>query len=424
MALICQAGWPGYSRAMTDLIPVISGLSKKTDSKIVMVVLDGVGGLPMTPGGPTELEAAQTPNLDALAAHSQLGLLELVGPGLTPGSGPGHLSLFGYDPLIYTVGRGALSAVGIGVKLNAGDVAVRGNFATLGEARTVLDRRAGRPSTEKNVQIVELLQAAIPEIDNTPVEIYTESEHRFVVVFRAGTEPLGANISDVDPQVTGVPPRDAQANDEASQKTANLVNAFVQRAEAALSAEPQVNGVLFRGYSDVPHFPQFSDVYKLSAACIAGYPMYKGLASLVGMSVLDVDSVEDAPEGKLDALRQSWNDYDFFFFHVKKTDSTGEDGNFDAKVKKIEAFDAILPEILALNPDVLCIVGDHSTPSKLASHSWHPVPVLIHGGHGRSDLAARFTETEGQRGSLGLRPGTALMPLLMANALKLEKYGA
>ncbi|WP_261663399.1 2,3-bisphosphoglycerate-independent phosphoglycerate mutase [Deinococcus sp. Marseille-Q6407] len=409
---------------MTDLIPVISDLSKKTDTKIVLVVLDGVGGLPMTPGGPTELEAAKTPFLDALAAQSQLGQLELVGPGITPGSGPGHLSLFGYEPLQYTVGRGALSAVGIGVKLNAGDVAVRGNFATLAPDRIILDRRAGRPSTEKNEEIVAKLRAAITEIDATPVEIYTESEHRFVVVFRAGTEPLGANISDVDPQVTGVAPRIAQADDEASQKTANLVNQFVERAEAALQGEPQVNGVLFRGYSDVPHFPQFNDVYKLTAACIAAYPMYKGLASLVGMNVLDVESVEDAPEGKLEALKREWDNYDFFFFHVKKTDSTGEDGNFDAKVKKIELFDSILPEILALNPDVLAVVGDHSTPSKLKSHSWHPVPVLIHGSHGRNDDALRFTEKEAAKGSLGLRHGTALMPLLMANALKLEKYGA
>ena len=408
----------------TDLIPVIQHLAKKTPSKIVLVVLDGVGGLPLTPGGPTELEAAQTPNLDALAAQSQLGQLELVGPGITPGSGPGHLSLFGYDPLTYTVGRGALSAVGIGVKLNAGDVAVRGNFATLGAGRSVEDRRAGRPTTEKNAEIVARLREAISDIDGTPTEIYTESEHRFVAVFRAGAEPLGARISDVDPQVTGVPPREAQAEDAASERTAHLINEFVRRAEAALADELQVNGVLFRGYSDVPHFPQFGDVYKLDAACIAAYPMYKGLASLVGMQVLEVDSVEDAPEGKLEALKREWDNHDFFFFHVKKTDSTGEDGNFEAKVKKIEAFDAILPQFLTLGPDVLAVVGDHSTPSKLSSHSWHPVPVLIHGGHGRGDDAARFTEREAARGSLGLRHGTALMPLLMANALKLEKYGA
>lgn len=409
---------------MTDYIPTIASLSKKTPSKIVMVVLDGVGGLPLQLHGPTELEAAETPFLDALAAESQLGLLELVGPGITPGSGPGHLSLFGYDPLSYTVGRGALSAVGIGAKLNAGDVAVRGNFATLGEGRTVLDRRAGRPTTEQNVAVVEKLRAAIPNIGGTPVEIYTESEHRFVVIFRAGQQALGANISDVDPQVTGVPPKDAQAEDAASQVTANLVNEFVRMAEATLADEAQINGVLFRGYSDVPHFPQFSDIYNLNAACIAGYPMYKGLASLVGMNVLDVDSVEDAPEGKIDALRRAWNDFDFFFFHVKKTDSTGEDGDFDAKVKKIEAFDRILPQILALGPDVLCVVGDHSTPSVMGTHSWHPVPVLIRAPFGRRDRAERFTEAEAQKGTIGLRSGTHLMPLLLANAGKLEKFGA
>ncbi|ANE42539.1 2,3-bisphosphoglycerate-independent phosphoglycerate mutase [Deinococcus puniceus] len=410
---------------MSDLLDTVRGLAKKTDSKILMVVLDGVGGLPLTLGGDTELATAKTPNLDALAAASQLGLAELVGAGITPGSGPGHLSLFGYDPLHYVVGRGALSAVGIGVKLGAGDVAVRGNFATLGAGRIVDDRRAGRPSDEKNVEIVAKLREAIAEIDGTPVEIYTESEHRFVVVFRAvGGVALGANISDVDPQDTGVQPMTAVAHDEAGAKTAQLVNTFVARAEAALSAEPQVNGVLFRGYSDVPHFPSFDAAYQLRAACIASYPMYKGLASLVGMDVLPVEGHEDALEGKVAALTENWAKYDFFYFHVKKTDSTGEDGDFAAKVKKIELFDALLPQLLALKPDVLCIVGDHSTPSKLASHSWHPVPFLIHAEHGRKDVANRYTEEEAGRGSLGLRKGTDIMPLLMANALKLNKYGA
>lgn len=410
---------------MSDLLDVVRGLSKKTESKIVLVVLDGVGGLPLEQGGETELGSAKTPNLDKLAADSQMGLVELVGAGITPGSGPGHLSLFGYDPLKYVVGRGALSAVGIGVKLNSGDVAVRGNFATLGAGRVIDDRRAGRPSDEKNAEIVAKLKAAIPDIDGVPVEIYTESEHRFVVVFRAKAgEPLGANIGDVDPQVTGVQPMSAVAHDPASEKTAGLINTFVERAEVALKDEPQVNGVLFRGYSDVPHFPSFEDVYKLDAACIASYPMYKGLASLVGMNVLNVEGHEDALEGKVQTLKDNWDKYDFFFFHVKKTDSTGEDGNFAEKVHKVEIFDELLPQILALNPDVLAIVGDHSTPSKLQSHSWHPVPFLIHNGHGRYDPAQRFTEAEGLKGTLGLRKGTDVMPLLMANALKLNKYGA
>ncbi|MCP2015367.1 2,3-bisphosphoglycerate-independent phosphoglycerate mutase [Deinococcus sp. HSC-46F16] len=414
---------------MSDLMDTIRTIAKKTDSKILMVVLDGVGGLPLTVNGDTELATAQTPNLDALALESQLGQVELVGAGITPGSGPGHLSLFGYDPLRYVVGRGALSAVGIGVRLRAGDVAVRGNFASLGVGRVIADRRAGRPSDEKNAEIVAKLRAAIPEIDGTPVEIYTESEHRFVVVFRSqgvdeAGQGLGANLSDVDPQVTGVPPQTAVGGDPASERTAFLVNEFVARAEAALAEEPQVNGVLFRGYSDVPHFPSFADTYGLRAACIASYPMYKGLASLVGMDVLEVEGEEDALDGKVAALAAHWAEYDFFYFHVKKTDSTGEDGDFHAKVKKVELFDALLPRLRELQPDVLCIVGDHSTPSKLASHSWHPVPLLINSRYGRKDMAARYTEEEAQKGSLGLRRGTDVMPLLMANALKLQKYGA
>ncbi|WP_425145639.1 2,3-bisphosphoglycerate-independent phosphoglycerate mutase [Deinococcus sp.] len=406
------------------MLDTIKALAKKTDSKILLVVLDGVGGLPLELGGETELATARTPNLDALAVPSQLGQVELVGAGITPGSGPGHLSLFGYDPLKFVVGRGALSAVGIGVKLGYGDVAVRGNFATLGAGRIVEDRRAGRPSDEKNVEIVGKLRAAIPELLGVKVEIYTESEHRFVVVFRNPGTPLGANLSDIDPQATGVQPMVAQPHDQASAKTAELVNAFVVQAEVALSGEVQVNGVLFRGYSDVPHFPSFDDIYQLRAACIASYPMYKGLASLVGMDVLEVEGHEDALAGKVAALQQHWHDYDFFYFHVKKTDSTGEDGDFAEKVHKIELFDELLPELLALEPDVIAIVGDHSTPSKLMSHSWHPVPLLIRSEYARKDHAVRYTEEEAAKGTLGLRRGTDLMPLLMANALKLQKYGA
>ncbi|WP_293913829.1 2,3-bisphosphoglycerate-independent phosphoglycerate mutase [Deinococcus sp.] len=406
------------------MIDTIRELAKKTDEKILMVVLDGVGGLPLELGGDTELASAKTPNLDALARTSQLGAVELVAAGITPGSGPGHLSLFGYDPLRFVVGRGALSAVGIGVKLSAGDVAVRGNFATLMDGRIIEDRRAGRPSDAKNAEIVATLRGTIQTINGIPVEIYTESEHRFVVVFRAQGTPLGANLSDVDPQETGVAPLVAAGHDEASTPTAALVNAFVAQAEVALKGEPQVNGVLFRGYSDVPHFPSFQDIYQLRAACIASYPMYKGLASLVGMDVLDVQGEEDALQGKVDALKTHWAEYDFFYFHVKKTDSTGEDGDFAAKVKKIELFDALLPQLLALEPDVICIVGDHSTPSKLSTHSWHPVPLLIRSQYGRRDPAVRYTEDEALNGSLGLRRGTDVMPLLMANALKLQKYGA
>ncbi|SDF21539.1 phosphoglycerate mutase [Thermus arciformis] len=404
-----------------DLFPVFKELAQKTPSKILLIVLDGVGGLPLEPGGPTELEAAKTPNLDRLAEESALGLLTPVYPGLAPGSGPGHLALFGYDPFRYVVGRGALSALGLGADFREGDVALRGNFATLAEGK-VVDRRAGRPSTEENQRVIAKLKEAIPRIEDVEVHFYTESEHRFLVILRG--EGLEDRVTDTDPQKTGLPPLKAQALDEASEKTARIVNLLSERIQEVLEDEPRMNGALFRGASKRPSFPRMGEVYGLTPAAIASYPMYKGLASLVGMEVLPVEGEGDALEGKLKALRENWGRYDFFYFHVKKTDAMGEDGNFWGKVEKIERFDALLPEILSLGPDVLAITGDHSTPALLKAHSWHPVPLLLKAPYLRADEARRFTEREAQRGSLGHLRGVELMPLLLAHAGKLLKYGA
>lgn len=408
-----------------DMLPVIAELSQKTPSKILLVVLDGVGGLPQTPGGPTELAAAHTPNLDALAKESALGLLTPVYPGLAPGSGPGHLSLFGYDPFQYLVGRGALSAIGIGADFQDGDVGVRGNFATLDAQGLVVDRRAGRPSDAENMRVVGKLEAAITEIEGVRVSFYTESEHRFVVILRGAG--LGEKVSDTDPQKTGVAPLPSHphdATDAASAKTARVLNTLTARIREVLQGEPQINGALFRGISEKPRFPSMAEVYKVRPACVASYPMYKGVASLVGMDVLPVEGVEDAPQGKVKALQAHWNEYDFFYLHFKKTDSTGEDGNFVEKAHKVELFDHLLPELLALKPDVLAITGDHSTPSVLKAHSWHPVPLLLHAPLLRNDPAQRFTEDEAAKGSLGHLRGVELMPLLLAHAGKLQKYGA
>jgi 2,3-bisphosphoglycerate-independent phosphoglycerate mutase len=357
-----------------------------------------------------------------LAGESALGLLTPVYPGLTPGSGPGHLALFGYDPFRYLVGRGALSALGLGVDFRDGDVALRGNFATLGPDGQVLDRRAGRPSTEENQRVVAKLQEAIPRIEDVAVYFYTESEHRFLVVLRG--EGLGDGLTDTDPQKTGLPPLEAQALDEASRKTARVVNLLSARIREVLRDEPKINGALFRGASRRPSFPSMTEVYGVRAAAIASYPMYKGLASLVGMEVLPVEGEGDAHEGKLKALRENWESYDFFYLHFKKTDAKGEDGDFPGKVAEIERFDALLPEILALKPDVLAITGDHSTPALLRAHSWHPVPLLLKAPYLRRDAAQRFTESEAAKGSLGHLRGMELMPLLLAHAGKLLKYGA
>ncbi len=411
-----------------DLLSELKGLSKKTPSKILLVVLDGVGGLPREPGGPTELAAAKTPNLDQLAERSALGLFTPVAPGIAPGSGPGHLSIFGYDPFKYQVGRGVLSALGLGIPLGPGDVAVRGNFATLSPDGTIKDRRAGRPPTEENRRVIEKLKAKIQEIDGVRVELYTESEHRFVLVLRG--EGLGARVTDTDPQSTGVPPRPAEPEDSGdanSAKTARILNRFVELAREALKDEPVIHGVLLRGVSQKPDFPKLPEVAKVRAAAIASYPMYRGVAELVGMEALGLREDEedpDRPRAKLEALRTAWEDYDLFYLHFKKTDSKGEDGDFEGKVERIELFDALLPELLALKPDVLLITGDHSTPAVLRAHSWHPVPVLLHAPYLRNDAARRFTEEEAAKGSLGALVGPVLLPLMLAHAGKLQKFGA
>lgn len=404
-----------------NLFPIYKELHQK-GGKILLVVLDGVGGLPLEPGGPTELEAAKTPNLDRLAEESTLGLLTPVYPGLTPGSGPGHLALFGYDPFRYVVGRGALSALGLGADFREGDVALRGNFATLDPEGKVVDRRAGRPSTEENQRVIAKLKEAIPRIEDVEVHFYTESEHRFLVILRG--EGLSDGITDTDPQKTGLPPLEAKPLNEASAKTARIVNLLSQRIREALKDEPRINGALFRGASQKPRFPSFQEVYGLRAAAVASYPMYKGLAALVGMEVLPVEGEGDAHEGKLKALRENWERFDFFYLHFKKTDAKGEDGDFWGKVGEIERFDALLPEILALGPDVLALTGDHSTPALLKAHSWHPVPLLLKGPFLRRDEARRFTEAEALKGSLGHLRGVELMPLLLAHAGRLLKYGA
>lgn len=410
-----------------DILPYLKEISKKTPSKILLVVLDGVGGLPREPGGPTELAAASTPNLDRLAQESALGLYTPVFPGLAPGSGPGHLALFGYDPLKYQVGRGVLSALGLGIPLGPQDVAARGNFATFDPEGRVLDRRAGRPSTEENRRVVARLREAIREIDGVEVEIHTESEHRFVVVLRG--EGLGDAVSDTDPQVTGVPAKEAEAisGDEPSRRTAAILNAFVRQARQILADEPVINGVLLRGISKRPNFPALGEVASVTPAAIASYPMYRGVAELVGMRALDLDVSEDDPDrprAKLEAIRSNWQAFDFFYLHFKKTDSKGEDGDFEGKVARIEMFDRLLPELLDLGPDVVAITGDHSTPAVLKAHSWHPVPLLIFGPHLRNDAARRFTEDEAQKGVLGQLRGTELLPLLLAHAGKLQKFGA
>ena len=397
-------------------------LKEKNDSKIVLLVADGLGGLPVEPGGPTELEAANTPNLDRWARKGVSGSMIPIKPGITPGSGPGHLGLFGYDPLKYLIGRGVLEASGIGFVVGPNDVAIRCNFATLDADGNITNRRGGagatdRLSNEEMIPRVEKLrQVSIPG-----VEIFVEPvrEHRFAVIFRA--EGLGGKVADTDPQKTGVPPLEPSADDYDSQRTAEVAKQFLAQARKLLADQTKANGLTMRGFSVKPDLPTYEEVYGVRAAAIAVYPMYKGLAGLVGMEIVGEPGSLDE---EIDVLKQAWGDYDFFFVHFKYTDSRGEDGNFQAKVEATEQFDAIVPRVEALEPDVVVVTGDHSTPAALSSHSWHPVPTLLVAGTCRPDACQAFGETEALSGGLGHFEAIYLMPLALAHAKRLAKFGA
>jgi len=401
-------GWTGK---LPDALTAESG------GKIVLLVADGLGGLPHPDTGLTELETAKTPNLDALVTAGATGLHVPIAPGLTPGSGPAHMGLFGYDPVEYLIGRGVLEALGIGFDLREGDVAVRINFATVNADGDITDRRAGRIANE----LCEELSARLDTIDLPGVELFFRpvKEHRAALVLRG--DGLVGDLNDTDPQATGVPPLSVTARRPEEERTAGLLNTFVAKAREMLVDQPKANAITLRGIAERTRIPTFGERFKLRAAAIAGYPMYRGVAGLVGMDVLPIAS---SPEAMATMLKENWDDFDFFFMHYKYTDSTGEDGNFDAKVKATEEFDTVVPGVRAVAPDVLLVTGDHSTPSALASHSWHPVPVAILSDSIRCDGSTTFGETACLTGSLGRMRAVDLMPLMLAHAGRLAKFGA
>lgn len=400
---------------------IVKELSVKTETKIVMLIMDGLGGCELEQGKPTELEAALTPNMDELVRGGICGLTDPVAPGIMPGSGPSHLALFGYNPVKHIIGRGVLAAAGVAFEMQPSDVAARGNFSTMDENGLITDRRAGRISTEKNAELCALLQDI--EIDGVKIYIKPVKEHRSVVVFRG--EGLHGKVTDSDPQQTGLAPLTMRAHDTGSetnsQKTAAIANKLSAEIRNRLKGLAPANFMLLRGFDAYPHLPSMHEIYKLDPAAIAVYPDYKGIARIVGMDIIETG---DDIQSEFTTLERNWANHDFFYIHIKKTDSYGEDGNFDAKVRIIEEVDNQIPRLMNLNPDVVIITGDHSTPSLLKNHSWHPVPALLHSARCRRDAATQFNETACLTGGIGRIQAVSLMPLAMANALKLVKFGA
>jgi 2,3-bisphosphoglycerate-independent phosphoglycerate mutase len=387
--------------------------------RIVLLVLDGLGGLPHKETGLTELESARTPNLDRLARTAALGMHLPVGAGITPGSGPGHLSLFGYDPIEHNIGRGVLSALGVGFEIRPGDIAIRLNFASIDADGRITDRRAGRPKDDENRRLVQKLQDNVKGPGGVDVFFASEKEHRAVLVVRG--RQLSAELNDTDPQEEGVPPLPASARKPEAEETAKLLQQILDSAFDVLSDEKVANAILARGIDAYHPFPTFFERYMLRARAIAKYPMYRGVARLVGM---DGARVPDSDAETVDVLAQGFNEYDFHFVHFKAMDSRGEDGDFEAKAKAIEAVDELMPRIEALKPDVMLITGDHSTPAAMRAHSWHPVPVMITSQWTRPQPDATFGERSCARGELGMVRGRDLMTLALAHAGRLAKYGA
>ncbi|HOB98260.1 MAG TPA: 2,3-bisphosphoglycerate-independent phosphoglycerate mutase [Verrucomicrobiota bacterium] len=411
-----------------NLDSLYSELTLPTKAKLALIVLDGLGDLAVVGQGEiTPLEAARTPNLDAFVAQGcAQGRMIPVAQGITPGSGPGHLALFGYDPIEYQVGRGVIEALGLGVHLKAGDVAARANFCSLDSKGIITDRRAGRIATDVCEELCAILSQGIkkagPKGSEVEVIIQPGKEHRFVVVFRG--EGLAGPLTSTDPNREGLPIAIAKPENEKSAaqvKTAKIVADFYKRALPLIAKHPRANGFLMRGIAHQPRIPLFQERYQLKAACLAVYPMYKGLAQLVGMT--KIEGPKTIAE-QFERYLAEYDNYDFFFIHYKYTDKAGEDGNFEAKKKAIEDFDAALPILLRKKPDVIAITGDHSTPCAVKGHSWHPQPVLVHSALSGSDKLERFTETGSNMGSLGVFKAKYLIRLMQANARMFDKFGA
>jgi len=397
---------------------IMKSLAIRTESKIILLVADGIGDIP-SKNNKTVLETALIPNLDKLASQAVCGLTDPISCGITPGSGPAHLSLFGYDPLKYQIGRGVLEALGVGMELTPFDLACRGNFATLSEEGIITDRRAGRIATTLNEKICKIMQDKIKRIGEVEVIITPGKEHRFVVVFRG--KHLEEGLSDADPQVVGREIKYAQPLQPGAKKTAEIINEFIRKATEVLKEHYPANTVLLRGFAKHPGLPTMNELFKLTPAAIATYPMYNGLAKLVGMEILKTgESIKE----EFETLKENFEKYDFFYLHIKKTDSYGEDGKFEEKVKIIEEVDKFIPEVLNLKPDVLVVTGDHSTPAILKGHSWHPNPFILFSPYVRVDEVDKFSEKACAQGGLGRFLAVDVLPLMMANALKLKKFGA
>ena len=405
--------------------------------KVLFLIFDGLGDRPIPEFGyKTPLEAAATPNFDALAARSICGLSNALGRGVRPGSDVSHLAIFGYPMERYYTGRGPIEVAGLGIRLQEGDVAFRGNFGTVDGDWNILDRRAGR------IRVVDEFTAAVDgmKIDGVEILVRPGTAHRAGVVFRG--KGLSANVTDADPHAEGLPVSLVRPKDDTKEAafTAGVINKFMRASYEILdrmeanekrrqAGQFPANFLLLRGAGMYPTMPTFEQRYGMRACCIAGGGLYKGIGAFLGMDLIEVEGATALPDSsvrnKFIAAKKALEQYDFVFTHVKATDSLAEDGNASGKREFIEKCDLAAQELLDLPENVLLVVtADHSTACELKAHSADPVPIMFCSKHVRVDGVTEFGERAFASGGLGRMVGADIMPTVMNVLGKLHLIGA
>jgi len=410
-------------------------------SKVLIVLLDGLGDRPSRSlNGMTPLQMAHKPGLDELAAEGITGIMDPVAPGIPVGSDTGHLSILGYDPYRYYTGRGPLEALGAGMDLRPGDVAFRVNFATVGDDWTVIDRRAGRISTEEARALGEAIREMAAGFDSEfRFEFLSTVEHRGVLVMRG--DGLSDEVTDVDPHREGVKaemPRPRSQTPEA-ERTARELERFLRRAREVLESHPlnvervkkglrPANAILPRGAGKMPKLPSLRERFGVSSVVIAGGALYRGVCRAAGMDVRIVPTATGTLNtdlnAKFNAAFESLRTYDLVFLHIKGTDTASHDRNPAVKASFIEKVDRELrARIDQLQDVVVCVTGDHTTSSIDGRHHGDPVPILIWGEGVRRDKVVRFDEVSCADGALGRIRGLDVMNVLMDLVGRVEMFG-
>ena len=411
--------------------------------KGILFICDGMGDRPNPDrGGRSPLEEASTPNMDRLASEGLVGLIDIISPGVRPGSDVAHLSLFGYDPYRYYTGRGGFEAAGAGLDLKLGDVALRCNYATVDDRLVIQDRRAGR-IREGGEELAEALNSIRLEADGVKLEFHHTVEHRGVLVLRSEGRKLSRLVSDTDPHEIGVKVLEAKPleDSEEAKFTAKLINEFTWRSyevlkdhpvnvERVRSGLPPANIILSRGAGTLPHVEPLGKLYNARFAAIAAVALVRGICRVVGMDLIDVPGAtggldtDYSAKGK--AAVEALQSYDLVVVHVKAADVAGHDGKFDVKTEVIERIDHMIGEVmesLDLDSTYIALTADHATPVSVGDHMGDPVPFLLHGPGLFPSGVEKFCERTASKGNASRIKGSDLIPLLMNYMGRSEKFG-